>query len=429
MLALLVATAPVSAQEEEGGGSVTLPLDVEILYPPDGSAFRSPNLTVVVEADGATPANYRAPFENGTAVNATADGTGIHANASGPTNESYYVSPIHELPQSGIGFVWTDPIDFITSGSSGNLEELLALDVRFGDLTPARNWTAWFNAEITGEFNGTGGPINVSWLDLPAMQYRFRFLQPSNASSPSLILVEVWYLAPIQKVEARLGEAGGWVELGTSEGRYNWSVSLAFGTTTLEARVTDVGGKTRMAWANVSYDLTAPYLVSAPPNGSSIAPDAAARIVFSEPVDRASAAAAITVTAGFPVDAVWSLDNTSLFLSAADNPYRGPVTITIGTGLTDRAGNHLAAPETLAYEMGKFPEGQPPSNAGLALPLGLAVVGAGFLVFFVVQGANKKRKAYAEEMRRELENAPRPRVVELSPESGETPREGPKDPI
>jgi hypothetical protein len=425
----IMACLPASAQEEEPTGSVTPPLDVEILYPPDGAAFREANLTVLVEADGATSANYRAPFENGSFVNATADAQGIHANASGPTNESFYISPVMELPTNGSGFVWTDPIDFLTSGSSGYLGDLLALDVRFGDRTPGRNWTAWYEAEITGDFNGTAGPINESWLALPAMQYRFRFLDPLNASSPNVILVEVWYLAPIAKVEARLGDAGGWAELGTTGGRYNWSVVLPLGSTQLEARVTDVGGKTLVAWANVSYDLTAPFVVSAPPPGASIAPDAAARIVFSEPIDRASAAAAITITAAIPVDAVWSADNTTLFLSAAEATHRGQVNITIGTGLQDRAGNHLAAPQSFVYEMGSYADPGPPSNASLALPLALAVAGAAFLVLFIAQRAGKQRKEHVEKMRRELVEESGPRVAEPAPPEEGAAVGAPKKPI
>jgi len=156
--ALLALGAFAAAQEEEGGGSVTPPLDVEILSPVDGAAFRTPNLTVLVEADGATAGNFLTAFENGTLVNTTADAQGLRANASGATNESYYISQAFELPGIGTGFVWTDPIDFLTSGYAGNLSDLLVLDVRFGDRTPGRNWTPGSTAALPANSTGPMAP-------------------------------------------------------------------------------------------------------------------------------------------------------------------------------------------------------------------------------------------------------------------------------
>jgi hypothetical protein len=152
-------------------------------------------------------------------------------------------------------------------------------------------------------------------------------------------------------------------------------------------------------------------------------------MVFSEPVDRASAASAITITAGFRVDAVWSADNTTLFLSAAGSPWRGPVNITIGTGLTDRAGNHLETPQSFTYEMGRLPEQAPPNNTTLALPLALAVAGAAFLVLFVAQRAKKQREDYVERMRRDLEERERAPAGESVPADNETVGGGPRNPI
>lgn len=357
LVALVALAAACGAlAEEEGGGSITGPLDVQILFPANDTAFAVPSFTAVVEADGQTADATIDDFVNGTFVNTSFDTQGLRANASGPTNESYYLSRVFEQPPGPGPLVWSSPLDFLTSGSSANLTQLLLIEARTGDRTPGRNWSNWFPVDAGGDYGDPRGPANEPLLELPALQYRIRFLDPFNASSPRVVLVEVWSLARIVEVAARVGGAASWTVLGTAAGQYNFSVTLAPGTSALEAQVRDASGAVRTARAEISYDIVAPQVESAPPSGSAIPEDAAAEIRFSEPMDRASASTNVVVEAPFQVDLVWSADNRTLFVSAQESGMRSPVKITLGAGLRDRAGNTLGSPISYTYEMGKLAE-------------------------------------------------------------------------
>lgn len=384
----------LAAEEGEGGAFLSLPLDVEVKYPPDGSGFASPNLTAVIEAEGDSVAFFSDDFKNGTLVNATLDDSGVTANASAGAGESSYASPIFLLPADGPGLEWSETLEYLTSNSSANLSLLLNIEVHFGDRTDGRNWSAWVPASTAGEFGAPVGPENESLRSRPALQYRFTFLEPANASNPHLSQMEVWFLVHIGLVEARL-VPGNWTVLGTAEGRYNFSVVLPLGDSALEARVTDVLGATKLAHANVTYDTVRPSVVSAPLSGSSIPADQAASIVFSEPIDAASASVHLSVAADFPVDLVWSADNTTLLVSAQESGKRGPVTLTLGSRLRDRVGNELGENLTFTFEMGKAPAAAAditPLLVGLFALIG----GVGLVVLLLSSRAKARKEAYAK---------------------------------
>lgn len=397
-----LAAAWTALAEEEGGGSITGPLDVEIIFPANDTVFAVPTLTAVVEADGQTADATLDDFVGGTFVNASFDGQGLRANASGPTNESYYLSRVFEQPAGPGPFVWSSPLDFLTSGSSANLTPLLLIEARTGDRTPGRNWSDWFPVDLGGDYGDPRGRANESLLDLPALQYRIRFLDPMNASSPRIVLVEVWSLAPIVEVAARVGPAASWTVLGTAGGRYNFSIALAPGTSVLEARVRDGSGAVRTAQAELSYDIVAPVVESAPASGSLIPADTAAEIRFSEPMDRASASTNVVVEAPFQVDLVWSADNRTLLVSAQESGARALVKITLGAGLRDRAGNTLGSPVTYTYEMGTLAEPRVDSTPTLIV-LFVAIGVAGALAMVLSSRARKQSQEHAATARTDLE--------------------------
>jgi len=382
------------AEEGEGGAFLALPLDVGFAYPPDGSGFAGPNLTAVVDAEGDSVAFFSDDFRNGTLVNATLDASGVAPNASAGAGESSYASPIFLLPADDTGIEWSQSLEFLTSGSSANFTVLLKIDVRFGDRTDGRNWSAWVQATTAGEFGTPVGTANESLRQRPALQYRFTFLDPGNASNPHLSQMEVWFLVHIRLVEARL-QTGNWTVLGAAEGRYNFSVVLPPGDSFLEARVTDALGATKQARANVTYDTVRPSIVSAPVSGASIPPDQSAAIVFSEGIDAASASVHVSVVAQFPVDLVWSADNTTLFVSAQESGRRGPVTLSFGPRLRDRVGNELGEALSYTYEMGKAP--QAAADITPLIVALLALIGGVALVVLLLSSRAKARKeAYAK---------------------------------
>jgi hypothetical protein len=398
----------VKAQEEgEGASGFTGPLDIEILFPANDSYFGTANFTALIEADGATARFVQDDFVNGTFVNASFDSEGVRANASGPTNESYYISRVFESGVPAGAVEWTTPLDYLTSGSTADPTTLLAIDARYGDGTTGRNWSAWVVVALDGDLGDPRNPANESLLERPAFQYRVRFLDPLNASSPRVVFVEVWSIAHIVEVAARVVPGGDWSVLGTSEGRYNFSVTMAPGAALLQARVLDARGRNLTVEAAVTYDVVPPAIEQALPTGSSVAPDTAAEIRFTEPIDRASASVNVAVEAAFPVDLVWSADNRSLFVSAQESGRRGPVKITLGAGLRDRVGNTVGSPTTLVYEMGA-PIEAPRDNAPLLVAL-FAVIGVvGGAALVISSRARKRSRDRAQQMRDGLDRAPEP---------------------
>lgn len=364
LLCLFPALA-LAQEEEEGGELIEPPLYVTFVTPVNNSAQVHADVLAVIRAGGATATFTVDKFANGTLVNATADDTGIYPNATAGDGESSYTSQVFEHPQ-GADYRWSEPLDIVMSGSGAEILQLLNVSVRLGERGPAHNWTGWFEVSLGGTFESIEAE-NRSLLELPALQYRVEFMEPMNESTPQITLVEVWYLSMADSVHARLGTAGPWSRVGDGEGEFTFNSTLAPGLNTLQARVVDTAGRERIASVAVSFDAEAPRVAQAPTDGSVIPADEAAEIVFSEPIDIASAAAAITVEAPFTVDRVWSADHTTLHLSAAGSPNQAEVKVTVGPGLIDRAGNRFNDSMTWHFTMG-------PEEAPAELPLMLIVL-------------------------------------------------------
>jgi hypothetical protein len=406
LLALAVLAAGLGAtawaEEEPSGAYLAEPLDVEILFPADGAAFRDGNITAVVEGDGESVAYFSDAFSNGTLINASVDTSGVVANGSAPGVLSYYRSPEFELPRVSPSIVWLGSLEFTTSGTNGNLTELFLIQVRFGDLTAGRNWTAWYNATADGDFEASLGNASGALRSLGALQYQFTFLQPTNSSNPHVSGMQIWFIGHLETLEVRLSTAPTWTLVASQEGRYNVSLTLPEGNSTIEARVHDALGATRVTHVNVTRDNSPPVVASAPPSGASIPEDESATIRFDGPMDVNSSAAGIVVHAGFPVDQVWTADHTALILSAQESGTRGQVTVTISPSLKDKAGNAFAGNVTYTYEMGKVPEqGQSVTPLIIALfgIVGLAAIG----VLWMAQRSKKQREEHADTVRAEMD--------------------------
>jgi hypothetical protein len=402
-LLLLLGSSVVAAAGAGGapGGEIfERPLFVAIDMPVNGTAQVTPQLQAVIRAGGSTLTFVQDDFDGGTLVNASHDETGIFPNASGQANESFFESKVFEYPE-GARYRWTAPLDIVMSGGSGDVEPLLSVEVRFGGREGARNWTSWADIGLGGDYTAAPG-LNNSSLESPAVQYKIHFLEPLNASTPKVTFVGVWYLAPLEAVYVRLGTSAQWHLLGNTPGQYKFNTTLAPGANVLQARAVDTAGSERVATATVSLDNEAPRVADAPVDGAVIPVDRAAEIVFSEPVDTASAASAITIEAPFTVDRVWSADGTRLFVSAAEAPTQGQVTVTVGPALIDAAGNRFNDTRTLHFTMG-------PGEAALEMTwLLVALFGAGGAVALVAlwhgERLREQRKAYAREVAKRMED-------------------------
>ena len=408
-LAVCAAFPAPAAAEHEGSGYIAFPLDVDILFPADGSAFRDGNITAVIDASGDSVAFFSDDFTAGTLVNATRDASGVVPNASSPSAESYYRSPEIALPRVSPAIEWSGSLEYVTSGSAANLSALYLIQVRFGDLTPGRNWSAWFNATVDGDYTGELGDQAAALRSMGSLQYQITFLQPTNASNPHLSQMQVWFIGHVERLEARLASSATWMTVANDEGRYNFSMELPEGPSTLEARATDALGGVKIARVNVSRDNTPPTIASAPAQGASIPPDEVAEIKFDGPMDRASALGVIVIKSDFPVDAVWTADNTTLILSAQESGRRGPVTVTIGPQLKDKAGNAFGQNVSYTYEMGKPPEAQGGSTLLLVAVAGIVGMAA-IAVLFMMGRAKKQREAHAQSVRAELDASKAPKA-------------------
>ena len=90
-------------------------------------------------------------------------------------------------------------------------------------------------------------------------------------------------------------------------------------------------------------DTTSPLVVDINPGyrSTGVALDAVVRVEFSEPMDPASAAGSITLDQGGYTDLTWNTEGTIMTLTHGAWPEGARVTLAIGTGLTDAAGNAL----------------------------------------------------------------------------------------
>jgi hypothetical protein len=97
-------------------------------------------------------------------------------------------------------------------------------------------------------------------------------------------------------------------------------------------------------------DTTAPQVDTAtPPDGALMVPSGQTiEIVLNEPMDPASATGQITLSDGTVNLPSWPSD-TTLNVVIADFPEASRVTVTVGTGFKDVAGNSLAAPVDFTY--------------------------------------------------------------------------------
>jgi len=153
----------------------------------------------------------------------------------------------------------------------------------------------------------------------------------------------------VNGAEATLGTAGG--------GSIPWSLSgvaLAEGENRLIARVTDSLGNQGAHTRVVYRDTVAPELVSAEPADGALAvpPSAAFTATFSEDLDGGAAAAgwSLELADGTALAATASLAGAALTV-VPDQPLPSlaDVRLLLTAGLTDLAGNALAAPATLAF--------------------------------------------------------------------------------
>ncbi len=98
-------------------------------------------------------------------------------------------------------------------------------------------------------------------------------------------------------------------------------------------------------------DTTAPVVTSTTPanGGTSVLTNAAITVVFNEDMAPASATGQVQLSSGGLATTTW-LDNRTVSITHASAWAEGvQVTVTLGTGLTDAAGNGLAAPYVFSF--------------------------------------------------------------------------------
>jgi hypothetical protein len=399
--AAVLALALVMPAAGAHGQPVELPLFVFFVTPVNGSQVPGSTVNAVVAAGGATAAFQLDTFENGSFVNAWLYESGVGPNATMQGAPSSYTSAPFEHPAAGT-HRWSEPLDIVLAGSAGPIEGLLNVSVRLGARAPAHDWSPWFEVGVGGDFEAVL-EANASLLARPALQYRVEFLDPTNASTPRISLVEAWYLAPAAQVEARVGPSSPWLPIGQGAGQFAFNATLSPGANLLEARVTDTAGAQRAASVSVTLDHQRPTIEGAPENGTLVAVDRVAQITFSEPIDPGSAAA-VRIEAPFTVDRVWTGDGTRLLLSAAAAPSRGEVTVTIGPGLTDRAGNRFNETWQRTYTMGPAP--QAAGSSPLLAALLVAGVAMAAVALWHLGRLKEQRIAYAREVAKRQEALP-----------------------
>ena len=97
-------------------------------------------------------------------------------------------------------------------------------------------------------------------------------------------------------------------------------------------------------------DTTAPVIVATEPEAGEIAVslDDSVFVMFSEAMDPATAAGNVTLSSGTVTGSVWYTDRI-LAIGHSDWAAGSEVTVTVGTGLTDVAGNALAAAHVFSF--------------------------------------------------------------------------------
>lgn len=98
-------------------------------------------------------------------------------------------------------------------------------------------------------------------------------------------------------------------------------------------------------------DTTAPLVAGTSPSGGqvNVASDATITVTFNEAISQASLAGQVTVAPGGAGAITWPTDRQVSIANAAGWTQGAQVTVTLGTGITDLAGNHLAAPHVFSF--------------------------------------------------------------------------------
>ncbi|MBK8165040.1 MAG: Ig-like domain-containing protein [bacterium] len=98
-------------------------------------------------------------------------------------------------------------------------------------------------------------------------------------------------------------------------------------------------------------DTTAPLVAGTSPSAGhiNVAPDATIIVTFSEPIAQASLASQVTISPGGAGAADWQTERQVSIAHTSAWAQGAQVTVTLGTGITDLAGNHLAAPHAFSF--------------------------------------------------------------------------------
>lgn len=127
-------------------------------------------------------------------------------------------------------------------------------------------------------------------------------------------------------------------------------------------------------------DTTRPVVTGFQPwnDNEVVAVDAELLVGFSEPMDRASVEGALVLTSGEITSITWDVEDTAVLITHAEWAPGAAVTLTVGTGATDLAGNALVqafsrsfytttdTPEVLAVDVAGDP-GAAPINTSVVL--------------------------------------------------------------
>jgi len=135
----------------------------------------------------------------------------------------------------------------------------------------------------------------------------------------------------------------------------------------------EAGPATNDTWTLI--DVTRPFVVTASPRGSGMNTTPAITMTFSEPMDRASVAAAFAITPDISGTFVWSGDDRTLtFVPDRALESNTLYTIAIDTGARDLAGNAASADYTFQFTTAALP------------PAPVDVVGNWWWLFAVLAG-------------------------------------------
>lgn len=98
-------------------------------------------------------------------------------------------------------------------------------------------------------------------------------------------------------------------------------------------------------------DTTAPLVAGTSPSQGqvNVAADATITVTFNEAIDQASVAGQVTVTPGGAGAITWLSDRQARIAHVSAWAEGAQVTVTLGTGITDLAGNHLASPHAFSF--------------------------------------------------------------------------------